>query len=134
MFTYETPITLRDADGAGVLFFARYFALAHDAYEAFMAARGLSTAQIIGATGYVVPVVHAEADYRRPLALGERATVRLEVAEVKRRSFTVRYELLTESGETAAKLHTVHVAVDKESKRAVPLPDELVRVLQPGGA
>jgi 1,4-dihydroxy-2-naphthoyl-CoA hydrolase len=130
MYVYRTTVTLRDADAAGVLFFARYLALAHDAYEAFMAEGGLSTARIIREESYVVPVVHAEADYKRPLQMGERVEIRLQVTQVRRRSFRIHYELCGEGGATACTAETHHVAVDKEKGKAVPLPERLADLLR----
>jgi len=132
MFTTMRIITFREADGAGYLFFARYFALAHDAYEEFMASRGICFREMLEAEQILLPVVHAESDYVAPLRLGDRATIRLEVEEVKRRKFIVRYEFLTPDGSVAARCRTVHVAVDSAKGLAVPLPGALLRALTPG--
>lgn len=130
MLDHTVRISLRDADAAGVLFFGRYFALAHDAYETFLDGHGLNLGRLLQEGRFVVPVVHAESDYRRPLRVGERVTIRLRVAEVRRRAFTVAYEFLDGSGESACSLRTVHVAVDLSTGRAAPLPDELRAVLE----
>ena len=132
VFTYKTPITLRDADGAGVLFFARYFALAHDAYEAFMAQQGVGFAGMLREKDYICPIVHAEADYKRSLWVGDVTTINLRILEVRRRAYTISTELLTPDGELACIIKTIHVAVNKGTKRAVRLPEELVIALSPG--
>jgi len=130
MFNYTTTIKLRDADVGGVLFFGRYFALAHDAFEAFLTARGLSMARIFNEEAFVIAVVHAEANYRRPLPMGEEVTVRISVQERRTRSFTMQYELSTEAGDVACVIQTVHAVVDKARRRAVPLPEIVVRTLE----
>jgi len=129
MFESTKTITLRDADGAGVLFFARYLALAHDVYEEFMASRGISFRQIIEDGHWILPVVHAESDYHKPLWMGDRVNIRLTVAEITKRSVSLEYEFVTPDGDIAARCKTVHVAVDKRAGRAMPLPDELVAAL-----
>ncbi len=129
-FIYTATITLRDADAAGILFFSRYFALAHDAYEAFLEFRGLSIAHILKNEPYLIPVVRAQADYKAPLRVGDKATIRLTVREVKRRSFTLVCELFGPNGKLAAIVQTTHVAVDKASGRAIPLARPLVQVLK----
>ncbi|MCP4639832.1 MAG: acyl-CoA thioesterase [bacterium] len=129
MFTYEAVITLRDADAGGVLFFARYLALAHDAYEAFLRERGVGFAQMLDDGEIIIPIVHAESDHRAPCRVGETVTISLTVAEVRRRSFTVTYEFHTSSGELACTAKTIHVVVDLQKKRAIPLPDHIASAL-----
>jgi len=130
MYTYKTRITLRDADAAGVLFFGRYFALAHDAYEAFLDSHGLNIGQLIQTTDYILPIVHAESDYRRALFVGQPASIRLRVIEVRSRTFTIAYEFLNSEGELACRLRTVHCAVNVKTRKAVALPKEVVNALK----
>lgn len=125
MYSYDTIITLRDADAAGILYFARYFALAHDAYEAYLAEAGCSIARILDEASYIVPIVHAEADYRAPLRVGQKVQIRLKVEEVKSRSFTMRSTFHTENDQPACSVRTVHVAVEKATGKAIPLPDAI---------
>lgn len=130
MFSYTTTVRIHDADPAGVLFFARYLVLAHDAYEAFLESCGFGAGRIFRDEAFVIPVVHAEADYRTPLWVGDHATIKLEIEELRRRSFTVAYEICGPSGVLACAVRTTHVVVSTETKRAVPLPDKLRAVLE----
>ena len=131
VFSTTRLITFRDADPAGVLFFARYLALAHDAYEEFLASRGVSFRSQLTEGLFILPIIHAECDYRRPLWIGDRATLRVTIVEIKRRTFTVAYELLTPEGKRAATCRTVHAAVDTATRRAIPLPSAILAALQP---
>ena len=130
MFTYPVRISLRDGDAAGVLFFGRYFALAHDAYETFLDSHGLNIGHLIRTTSYLIPVVHAESDYRRPLFVGEQAVIRLRVVELRSRTFTLDYEFLNADGHLACRLRTVHCAVNTRTRRAVALPPDVVTALK----
>ena len=121
---------LRDADPAGVLFFARYLALAHDAYEAFMDARGVSFGLLLREVNYIIPVVHAESDYRVPLWAGEKFQVRLWVHTIRRRSFAIAYELRRADGTLSCTAQTVHAVVDKTTRRAIPLPQKVRQALE----
>jgi YbgC/YbaW family acyl-CoA thioester hydrolase len=131
MYTYATRITLRDADAAGVLFFGRYFALAHDAYEAFLDSHGLNVGNLIQTTDYIIPVVHAESDYRRALFVGQRATINLRVVDLRSRTFTIAYEFLNADGKLACTVRTVHCAVNVQTRKAVALPEKVVEALKP---
>jgi len=130
MFVYPVRITLHDADAAGVLFFGRYFALAHDAYEAFLDSHGLNIGHLIQTTDYIIPVVHAESDYRRALFVGQQATIRLRVVDLRSRTFAIAYEFLNAEGRLACTVRTVHCAVNKQSRKAVALPKEVVTALK----
>jgi 1,4-dihydroxy-2-naphthoyl-CoA hydrolase len=131
MYTYNARITLHDADAAGVLFFGRYFALAHDAYEAFLDSHGLNIGHLIRTTDYILPVVHAESDYRRALFAGQKTTIHLRIVELRSRTLTVAYEFFNAEGELACRLRTVHCAVNVKTRRAVVLPREVVNALKP---
>ncbi len=131
MFVYEKTVTLRDADAAGFLFFARHLAFAHEAYEVFLKSRGLGLAQLVRTVDFVVPVVHAESDYRLPLWLGETVSIHLKVEEVRKRRFAIAYELRNEAGKVACRVKTVHVAADKKTGKSIPLPELLLKALKP---
>ena len=130
MYTVIRTISLRDSDAAGVLFFARYLALAHDAYEAFMTERGINFGHQVREGAYIMPIVHAESDHRRPLWVGDRFTINLHVAKIKSRAFTIHYEFRLPDGELAATCQTTHVAVNKATGRAMSLPLEVVEILR----
>lgn len=134
MYTVSRTISLRDSDAAGVLFFARYLALAHDAYEAFMTDQGVSFGHQVREGAFIMPIVHAESDHRRPLWVGDVFTINLHVAQIKSRAFTIHYEFRLLDGELAATCQTTHVAVNKATGRAIPLPQEIVEILQDNNA
>jgi acyl-CoA thioester hydrolase len=76
-------------------------------------------------------VIETQCNYFAPLAFPETVHAGLRVAHMGRSS--VRYEvgLFGESGEqTAASGHFVHVYVDRQTRRPVPLPDALRSALQ----
>ncbi|NIA15052.1 MAG: hypothetical protein GWP08_13345 [Nitrospiraceae bacterium] len=125
MFEITKTITLRDADAAGVLFFARYLSLAHDVYEEFLAAKGISLRAMLDRGDMILPIVHAESDYRLPLWVGDQAVIQIEVAELAERRLTLTYTFLTPDGEVAATCRTIHVSVDPATRNVIPLPEEL---------
>lgn len=130
MHTFETTIRLQHTDGAGVVFFARFFELAHVAYEDFLEAIGQPLPADLGAAPILYPIVHAESDYRSMLRLGDRVRIELTVPVVKSRSFTLAYRFLTSGGDEVAALQTVHVAVDKSTGRSTRLPEALATALK----
>lgn len=76
-------------------------------------------------------VIETQCNYFAPLAFPDTVHAGLRVAHLGRSS--VRYEvgLFSSSGEqTAASGHFVHVYVDRQTRRPVPLPDGLKNVLE----
>lgn len=126
---YAFTVRLHDVDAAGVLFFARLFVHAHDAYEDFMASQGRGLDKLIGA-GVRLPLAHASADYLAPLLHGERVSVTLEVEKLGRTSFTLAYAFRC-GDEVRARLHTVHVYLGEHDKTPSPLPEEIRQLLLP---
>jgi 1,4-dihydroxy-2-naphthoyl-CoA hydrolase len=128
MFETQVDVRLYDTDAAGIVFFANYFRIAHDAYQVFMKSIGHGLDRIIGQSDYLLPIVHAEADYKKPLVFGNIVTVSIK-GQVKDTSFVVSYTLKDESGVTVAQLQTVHVAMDKRTGKKIALPEEIKKGL-----
>lgn len=69
MFTYKTTIKLHETDAAGLLFFSQQFKLIHDAYEELLDSRRDRFRGHAKKEDFL-PIVHAEADYKKPLFVG----------------------------------------------------------------
>jgi len=130
MYTHESAVRLPDTDAAGILYFGNYFTVAHDAYEAFLASIGFSFAYIISEADFLILIAHAEADYRRPLLLGEKITVEVAAEQIGHSSFALTYLLKDSRGEVAANVKTVHVSVEKSTGKKMPLPASLREKLE----
>ena len=118
-------VALHDTDAAGVLFFAHLFRHAHDAYEGLLEAAGWPLAGIVRERRLALPIVHAEADYRHPLRLGDAVGIRARAGEIGARRFAVDYRFARDDGRCAARARTVHVAVDPHAGSAIALPAAL---------
>lgn len=130
MHVLETKIRLQHTDAAGVVFFARYFELAHEAYEHLLDGIGQAFPADLGGAPILFPIVHASSDYRAMLRLGDALRIEVTVDEVKSRSFALAYRFVNPAGEDAATLRTVHVAVDKATGRPTQLPADLADALR----
>ena len=124
MFTYDTTVKLHQTDAAGIVFFARYFDIAHDAYEAFMKSIGFGFDRIIQKDDFLLLIVHAEADYKQSLAVSGSAKVQMAAEKIGRTSFVLKYEILDSGGRLAGELRTVHVAVAKDTGKKIRLPEK----------
>ena len=130
-FTCTSIVRLYDTDAAGFHFYGAQFRFAHEALEDFLEHIGQPIAATIRDRNVLFPVVHAEADYRAPLAVGDRLTVRVVVRALGERSFSLGYRLLLADGREAGSVVTVHAAVNAASGSSCTLPDEVRTALEP---
>jgi 1,4-dihydroxy-2-naphthoyl-CoA hydrolase len=128
-FRHSFSVPLHDIDAAGILFFGHLFRHAHDAYEAFMAQLGFPLDELLREGRHLLPLVHAEADYRLPFRHGEAVTVALCVARIGRTSFTLGYRFLAADEQVRATAGTVHAHMEPGSSGASPLPAGLADAL-----
>ena len=80
-FRYSRTIHFADTDAAGVVFFARYLSIAHEAYEEALSAAEIPLGEFFKDNGVVIPIAKSEASYLRPLSSGE--TVHVDVSATR---------------------------------------------------
>ncbi|MBD3258691.1 acyl-CoA thioesterase [candidate division GN15 bacterium] len=124
-YNHRTTVSLYDTDGAGLLFFGNHFRLHEDAYEAFLEEHWLSVGQVLREGRWLIPLVHAEADYNFPLTVGDRLVIRMSCETLSEHSFVLVSVFYKDGTAEAARVRTVHVLVDRQSGDKAPLPDNL---------
>jgi 1,4-dihydroxy-2-naphthoyl-CoA hydrolase len=124
-FACEVVVRLYNTDAAGFHFFGAQFRFAHEALEEFVAHVGQPIGATIRDREVLFPVVHAEADYRAPLSVGDRLSVRVVVKALGDRSFSLGYRLLLADGREAGSVMTVHASVAAATGASCALPDEV---------
>ncbi len=131
MYIYKTQVRLRDTDATGVLYFAEQFRMALEAFEEFLKDRGFSLNQLLGSE-YLMPIVHADADYFSPLVVGDEVEISLRVVKLGTSSITLESHFHDPQRKiNVGKVQIVHVVVDRESRTSVPIPDFLRALLEP---
>ena len=132
MFTYRMQVRLKDTDATGVLYFAEQFKMAMDVFEEFLKERGAPFRQLLD-SNYLMPVVHAEADYLAPLMVGDELQIELGVAKIGTSSVTLIYTFYDVIRKmTVGRVKIVHVAIERHQRSAsVPIPDFLRNILEP---
>jgi 1,4-dihydroxy-2-naphthoyl-CoA hydrolase len=117
-----------DTDAAGAVFFANYLAICHEAYEESLAAAGIDLKTFFSDHGVVIPVSKSEAEYRRPLACGDRVRVSVRPQPLSEDSYEIRYEItrLGTQEKNAARIRTEHVCIDSAARTRKGLPPLLL--------
>jgi 1,4-dihydroxy-2-naphthoyl-CoA hydrolase len=133
-FSYPRTVHFADTDAAGVVFFANYLAICHEAYEESLAAAGIDLKTFFADNGIVIPIAKAEVEYLRPLACGEKLRVTLKPAALSENSFEIRYELAKAGPpeKIAARLRTEHVCTSNTKRERAALPAALATWLRAG--
>jgi 1,4-dihydroxy-2-naphthoyl-CoA hydrolase len=81
MFSYDRYLHFRETDAAGVVYFSEVLNLCHEAYEASLRAAGIDLKAFFSATETtIVPIVHAEVNFFKPLHCGDRIWIDLTLA------------------------------------------------------
>ncbi len=129
MHTYSTTVRLHHTDAAGILFFANLFIIAHECYESFLDP-DVTFNSMFYELNLMMPIVHAEADYYRPLRVSDRITINLGLGHMGNSSFSLEYNIHTKDGESAATIKTSHVVRNKDGSQSVSLPAKLRKKLE----
>ena len=124
----EIKIRFSHLDSAGVVFFPRYLALAHDLFEDLLSELGFSWAEWFDNPRFAAPLRSVEAEYLKPLRGGETCDASLRIAKIGRSSATVGCTL-TRMGTQVAELRFVIVFVSRRSGRKIAIPSGVRRRL-----
>ncbi len=117
-------------DAAGIAYFSRIFEFCHAAYEDLLGTCGYPLPEFFNSLGWGMPLVHAEADFKRPLRLGDAITVGVQLLSVSTSAFTLNFTLCDKDGKLLASAQHVHVAIDLRTREKKPLPEAFVRSLK----
>lgn len=131
-YTSVQKIRFDDVDGAGIVYYPRFFHLCHAAMEDFFDdVAPFSYPELINKKRLGFPSVHIEADFKAPLMYGDVVIVTLAVVHIGRTSTRMRYEIRRKRDAILSfEAEITTVMMDLDAKEAVPLPDELRRVLE----
>lgn len=126
-FLYTRTIRLADTDAAGVVFFARTLAICHEAYEESTAFAGIPLQSLLGAADIIVPIAKSEAEYLRPLKVGDKVRISVTPEPISANSFAIRFEVVKigPPDKVAARIRTEHVCTSLSKRERVPMPGNL---------
>lgn len=125
MFSHRIKIGLGGTDATGALFFPEQFVMAMHTLEAFLESKRFPLSDLLKSP-YLFPVVHAEADYLKPLAVCDEIEITFQVEKVGISSVHCAYLLhRLPSFELVGSVHLVHVVIDRQSKEKMQLPSDL---------
>ncbi len=133
-FSHFRTVRFADTDAAGVVFFANYLAICHEAYEEALAVAGLDLKSFFAAHAVVVPIARSEAAYLRPLHPGDKLRVVVTPAALTADSFALSFEIFRVGPpeKLAARARTEHVCIAAATRQRLPLPPVLAAWVNAG--
>lgn len=129
-YVYNTRIQFGHVDAAGVMYFSRFYELAHETYESLMRKAGIPLEKIFNEGEWGMPLVHSEADYRRPWRLGEAVRVEAEIDDLTAGSVSFRYRMVDVDGLVRTKVQLRHAFVDLAEFKARSVPAEFTDAMK----
>jgi len=124
MYTAKRKINFYDCDAAGILFYARIYELCHSVYEEMIQSFNLNEDYWFN-DDYVVPIIHSEATYLKPLVYNSFVEIVLSVTTLSTSAFKLAYNCKNEAGDLCVKVKTTHVFVDKKTWKKKQIKDEV---------
>lgn len=120
-FRFEARIRFIDTDSSGRIHYTAMFRYFESAEIEFLRTLGVTYDMRIG---YNLPRVHVECDFMRVIGHDDLITVEVSLTKLGRSS--IRFEFRTfKADELAARGVVVVVCADRQTLRAVPIPDGL---------
>ncbi len=128
IFRFSTTLDVRwrDLDALNHVNNAVYFSYLEQARVRYMRNLGIEPCVPAG-IGFIL--AEASCQFRSPLRLGERVTVRARVSELGNSSFVFEYSIAGGDGRLAATARSVQVCYDYRREQSVPLPGEWRRAI-----
>lgn len=120
-------IRLDDVDGAGILYFPRYFHLCHQALEdSFDRGAPLPYPALIRERRLGVPTVAAESTFLAPVAYGDSVTVSMWTESIGTSSLVLGFRMVRQSdGAECFRARITTVLTDLDAMKSTPFPDDL---------
>jgi acyl-CoA thioester hydrolase/1,4-dihydroxy-2-naphthoyl-CoA hydrolase len=122
IFRTKKTITFREADPAKIMFFGNIFGFAHDAFEEFIVAAGMTWKEYFHHPDYAIPLRQTEANYLAPFFPGETYEIAVSVESFGETSYKMKY-VFSKDGKTHAIVTMVHSVLDMKTKQKTKLPD-----------
>ena len=131
-FDTRIPVRFGDCDPAGLVYYPVLFHYCHAAMEEFFAARcGVPYPRLLSERRLGFPTVNVRAEFFTSFVYGDEAEVEVWASKVGRTSVTFEYRLRRASDHALCASAThVQVAMDLDSRRPVPLPEDLRRAFE----
>jgi 1,4-dihydroxy-2-naphthoyl-CoA hydrolase len=133
VFKKTRKVAFQDVDAASIVYFAKILEYCHDAYFELLETSGIDIAKGTKSGPYLLPLVHTEADFKKPLKFGDSFEIKIDRAIPGKSSYTVEYTLCSpvNSEEIFCTAKTKHAVVHRKTfKSFKKIPAEIKTALK----
>ena len=126
-FTSIQKIRFDDVDGAGIVYYPKFFGLCHNAFEDFFdSAAPISYPELIRDRRQGFPTVSIDSEFTAPLEYGDTVVVELSIATLGRSSVSFVYDIRRKrDGVRSFRARITTVFIDLDTRESLPVPEEL---------
>jgi 1,4-dihydroxy-2-naphthoyl-CoA hydrolase len=135
----QRNVRFGDTDAAGVMHFHQLLRWCHEAYEESLELFGLPAALVFprpewagDSPAVALPIVYCQAEFRRPLLVGDQLSISLRPESLGNEGFEVSYGF-ERDGQPVAQALTRHLAIAAAERQHCPLPEGIRRWLEASG-
>ena len=125
VFVHDQLIRFSHCDPAAIVYFPRFFDLAHSAMEDwFTDGLGIALPQLILERRIGTPTVNINCDFAKPLRMGDTLRFELRVGRLGNASANIDYRGTKDGIEHLQIMQTL-VFINLDSVKAVPIPGDI---------
>ena len=128
MKTYHR-VRMFDTDCANVIFFGSQFRYFHEAIEVLFDQIGVPFSVMFSTSPFLFVVVHASADFIKPLTIGDAIEIQTRLKEMGDSSCTLLFEMFRE-GTLVGRGEIVQVCLDAKARTKMRIPDSFREKVQ----
>jgi len=128
-FKHRQRVRFGETDMQNVVYYANYLLYAEVGRVAYLRALGLLYSDLV-AKGLDFTIGEASVRYRAPLRFDEEFDIKVRVGEVRHSSWALEYAVDRADGLHCADMTTVQVMIDRASRRAARIPEDLRATLE----
>tara|TARA_B100000700_G_scaffold310378_1_gene390880 strand:- start:380 stop:826 length:447 start_codon:yes stop_codon:yes gene_type:complete len=127
----KRTVRFGETDSAGVVYFLQLFKWCHEAWEESLENYGIVLQDIFPASQtnnnqpqVALPVVHCEANYFKPLYVGDSISTELYPEKINDSSFVIRY-IFKKNGEEIGLINIKHTSINSSTREKCSLSHQI---------
>ena len=127
----KRTVRFGDTDAAGVVHFLELFRWCHETWEESLEKYGIVLQEIFPTTqinsrqlDVALPIVHCEANYFKPLYVGDTITIELNPEKLDESSFVLRFKLVKNS-EDIGSINIKHASINPITRERCTLSEQI---------
>ena len=127
----KRTVRFGDTDAAGVVHFLELFRWCHETWEESLEKYGIVLQEIFPTTqinscqlDVALPIVQCEANYFKPLYVGDTITIELNPEKLDESSFVLRFKLVKNSEEIGS-INIKHVSINPITRERCTLSEQI---------